>query len=239
MAGTYVYIDGLNFYYGAIRGTSYKWFDLEAWVRTLLPRDNIGLIQYFTAPVRQQYPGDRAHERQNVLLRALSANPLISVHEGHFTTEAKWRPLADHKFGLRDLFRPVLRPSPIVRAIFAEARRRRYEAWTLARVMVDEEKRSDVSLAAHLVYDSVTNACDKAVVVTNDSDLMEPLILAAQTGIQVGLVNPHRSPTNRRLKGVAAFEIPFRREALAKCLLPMTVRARNGRQLHCPNEWRP
>lgn len=49
--GTIVYIDGFNLYYGAVKGTRYKWLDLEALCRRLLPKDNIAQIRYFTAQV--------------------------------------------------------------------------------------------------------------------------------------------------------------------------------------------
>ena len=48
---TIVYIDGFNFYYGAVKGTPYKWLDLEALCRRLLPKDQIVKIRYFTARV--------------------------------------------------------------------------------------------------------------------------------------------------------------------------------------------
>jgi hypothetical protein len=37
---TYVYVDGLNFYYGALVKTPYKWLDYEALSRLLVPHDN-------------------------------------------------------------------------------------------------------------------------------------------------------------------------------------------------------
>jgi len=122
--------------------------------------------------------------------------------------------------------------------MFAEARRRRTDPVTVARVIVDEEKRSDVSLAAHLVYDAVTGACDKALLISNDGDLKEPIVLARSAGVPVGLVNPHPCGTNGRLRAAASFEIPFRREMVARCQMPNTVRDRKGRELHKPAEWR-
>ncbi len=74
MAGTFIYIDGLNFYYGAVKGTSNRWVDLGALSRHLVPNDQIVKIRYFTAIVKQRWPGDRAHERQNAYLRAVLAN---------------------------------------------------------------------------------------------------------------------------------------------------------------------
>lgn len=40
---TIVYIDGFNLYYGALRGSHYRWLDLEALSRRLLPKDDIHL----------------------------------------------------------------------------------------------------------------------------------------------------------------------------------------------------
>jgi hypothetical protein len=47
---TTVYIDGFNLYYGALRDTPYKWLDLEALCRRLLPKDNINKIRYLNHP---------------------------------------------------------------------------------------------------------------------------------------------------------------------------------------------
>jgi len=38
---TVVYIDGFNFYYGALKGTCYKWLDLARFFQILRPGDNI------------------------------------------------------------------------------------------------------------------------------------------------------------------------------------------------------
>ena len=32
-----VYVDGFNLYYGALKGSPYKWLDVDALFRTLLP----------------------------------------------------------------------------------------------------------------------------------------------------------------------------------------------------------
>src|SRR6266404_262250 len=46
-----VYIDGFNLYYGALKGTPYKWLDLTRLCQALLPSDTIQEIKYFTARV--------------------------------------------------------------------------------------------------------------------------------------------------------------------------------------------
>ena len=77
---TNVYIDGFNLYYGAMKGTSNKWLDLEALCHRLLPSDEIKRIRYFTAKVSAR-PGDpQQPQRQQTYLRALESLPTVSVH---------------------------------------------------------------------------------------------------------------------------------------------------------------
>jgi hypothetical protein len=54
-----------------------------------------------------------------------------------------------------------------------------------------EEKGSDVNLASHLVRDAFMNLFDVAVVVTNDTDLIEPIkIVRDDVGKAIGLLSP-------------------------------------------------
>ncbi len=64
-------------------------------------------------------------------------------------------------------------------------------------VIKTEEKGSDVNLATYLLLDSFHKDAQAAVVISNDSDLKEPLAVAQDTfGLTVGIVNPH--PPDRR-----------------------------------------
>jgi len=74
-----VYIDGFNFYYGAVRGTAWKWLDFEACLRRLRPADDVQRVYYFTALV----DGPKS-KRQQQYLRALAALPLVQVILGKF-----------------------------------------------------------------------------------------------------------------------------------------------------------
>jgi 6-hydroxy-3-succinoylpyridine 3-monooxygenase len=51
---TIVYVDGLNLYYAALRGTPYKWLDLYALFRdkVLEAGTEVEQIRYYTAPVK-------------------------------------------------------------------------------------------------------------------------------------------------------------------------------------------
>ena len=68
------------------------------------------------------------------------------------------------------------------------------------RVIKTEEKGSDVNLATHLLHDAHMGRFDIAVVVSNDSDLLEPIkIVRGQLGKKVGILNPHKNPSRALL----------------------------------------
>jgi uncharacterized LabA/DUF88 family protein len=93
---TNVYIDAFNLYYGPVRGTQYKWLDLGALCRAMLPSDTIHKIKYFTALVssRPNDPGQR--QRQEVYLRAIKTIPNIAIYQGHFLMHRVLMPLASN-----------------------------------------------------------------------------------------------------------------------------------------------
>ena len=71
----------------------------------------------------------------------------------------------------------------------------------MALVQKTEEKGSDVNLATYLLLDAFTKDCDAAVVISNDSDLKEPIALTQSVlRIPVGVLNPH--PPNRRSRAI-------------------------------------
>jgi 6-hydroxy-3-succinoylpyridine 3-monooxygenase len=77
---TNVYIDGFNFYYGAVKNTPYRWLDFDAYVRSFRSKDDIRRIYYFTARVD---PGPH-RQRQDTFLLALATRPCIEIVEGKF-----------------------------------------------------------------------------------------------------------------------------------------------------------
>lgn len=138
---TGIYIDGLNLYYGALRGTSFKWLDLEKLARCLVPHDDIAFVRYFSARISSRFGEVDAQVRQAVYLRALQSNPLISVHLGYVKQKVRKLPLSTNK------------THPLEMAL----------------VIIDEEKGSDVSLASHLLNDAFQHRIDKAVLVNTEA----------------------------------------------------------------------
>ena len=90
---TIVYIDGFNFYYGAVKDTPHKWLDFEAFCRLLLPRGNIVKIRYFTARISALPHDPQAPARQDTYLREFGTLPLIEIHYGDFATRPRRMPL--------------------------------------------------------------------------------------------------------------------------------------------------
>lgn len=161
---TNVYIDGFNFYYGAVKGTPHRWLNLERLCQLLLPGQTIGQIKYFTAKVSARPSDPNQPLRQQLYLRALATLPKVSVHFGHFLSHEIMMPLVV----------PPGQPQKYVR------------------VVKTEEKGSDVNLATHLLHDAHMGRFDIGVVVSNDSDLLEPIKIVRQVlKKKVGILNPH------------------------------------------------
>lgn len=169
---TNVYVDGFNLYYGALRKTPYRWLDLNALFKALLPKNEIQEIKYFTALVSARPNDPNQPVRQQLYLRALESFPNISVHLGHFLVHEVSMPL-----------------------VVAPGEQQRY-----AKVIKTEEKGSDVNLATHLLHDAHMNRFDVAVVVSNDSDLLGPIkIVRGELRKRVGILNPQKHPSRALL----------------------------------------
>ena len=87
-----VYVDGLNLYNGALRGSAYRWLDLEKLSRALLQsNDHVQRIRYFTALIDGR-SGRGSRRRQKAYIRALGSIACLTVHFGSFVTHAKSMP---------------------------------------------------------------------------------------------------------------------------------------------------
>jgi uncharacterized LabA/DUF88 family protein len=201
---THVYIDGFNLYFGCLRDTPYRWLDLVALCRRLLPPDQRpSLIHYFTARITSRPDNPSAPTRQQMCLRALSTlAPTVAIHYGRFQdTQVMAR-----------LVTPLTDGTKYVR------------------VHKTEEKGSDVNLASHLLREAFTGACTTAVVVSNDSDLATPLRMAREDcGLTVGVINPHypRNPSYA-LAQHADFVRPIHDRFLRSSQFPDRLADRHG-----------
>jgi NYN domain len=103
-------------------------------------------------------------------------------------------------------------------------------------VIKTEEKGSDVNLATYLLLDAFKRDCKAAVVISNDSDLREPITVAQrELGLIVGIINPH--PPQRRSRALQpTFFKQIRESALRACQFPHVLTDANGK-IHKPTRW--
>jgi uncharacterized LabA/DUF88 family protein len=197
----FVYVDGFNLYYGAERAAA-KWLNLGALSERLIrPSDELLAIKYYTALISARPRDPEAPIRQQMYLRALKTIPNLSIHYGHFLSHTVRMPLA---------------------ASVASGNVEYVE------VLKTEEKGSDVNLASHLLRDAFTKKFSLAVVVSNDSDLAEPIRIARQElGMRVGVWNPQKNPS-RVLQRHSDFFKTIRGQILRECQFPPLLRDAHG-----------
>ena len=173
MKKTVVYIDGFNLFYRALKGTSHKWLDLHALCVAALPKDcDIVAIKYYTARVSGKINPQSPRDQQ-AYLNALGSLSCVSIYFGSFQVSEKFSYLATPL-----TFQPasVTPAHPVPR---------------FAKVIKTEEKGSDVNLGVHLVRDAFVGAFEQAAILTNDTDLVEPIrIVTAETKLPVILLTP-------------------------------------------------
>lgn len=169
--------------------------------------------------------------RQNIYIRALETLPNISIHYGHYLQS---------KVMMR-----LVSPPP--------------NGSAYAEVLKMEEKGSDVNIATYMLIDAFRLDCDQLVVVTNDSDLAEPVrIINKELHLPVGIFNPHTADTALRrsrltgrplqharpsveLKKVARFYREISSEGpnchMALSQFPDQLSDSQGRQIRKPTAW--
>ena len=89
---TYIYVDGFNLYYGAVKDTPYKWLNLKALFGYLLKsQHDIQAIKYFTALVSGKIDRDQPL-RQKAFLRAIQKYiPELSIYYGPISLAIQFR----------------------------------------------------------------------------------------------------------------------------------------------------
>lgn len=204
-----VYIDGFNLYYGVLKGTPYRWLDLGAFARAITPQKYaVQQIRYFTAKVSPVPNNPSVHVRQTAYLDAIAAQC----------------PNVAIQYG-HYLRHPVNLPDANAPGV-------------MRRVLKTEEKGSDVNLAVHLVNDAWVGGHQAAVVVSNDSDLLEAIKLTKARGITIYWLPPLRAgryPAQVLRQEVGSMQRIYR-QTLPACQLPNPVMTPKG-AVHKPAGW--
>ena len=202
------YVDGFNLYYGAVKGTPYKWLDISKMIQHLLPKNQVLKIKYFTALVNSRPQDPLQPLRQQIYLRALKTIPNLEIILGHFLSHEVRMPLAKCAPG-----------------------KQKYVS-----VIKTEEKGSDVNIATHLLHDGYQGTYGVAIVISNDSDLVEAIKIV-QNELKKGVIvlNPFKNTPSQELNKVATFVKPIRQGVLAASQFPSPMQDQNGSFYKPPN----
>jgi hypothetical protein len=202
-----VYIDGFNLYYGALKpNPSLKWLDVQALACALAPASDIW-VRYFTAKVKPSRD-PTSPDRQRQYLAAVRSLQRVSIHYGHFTTHPTTMPMANPRPG-----------GPLT-----------------VEVLKTEEKGSDVNLATFLLLDGFDHLYEDAIVISDDSDLAEPVAQANRRFGPVHIISPRGLRLNSLVEGSSSWA-PLPLETLAACQLPSPLLLPTGNTVHRPPEW--
>lgn len=221
---TYVYVDGFNLYYGAVKGTQYRWLNIVELCRRLMPENEIVRVHYFTARVKPTPDDQTKNVRQQIFIRALETLPEIQVTYGSFLRQAKKMPLAPARHGRKDDKRPGVVSL-------------KKDGPTAAIVWHMEEKGSDVNIAARLVSDAFRKRFEAAAVLSADSDLALAIEMVTNEAHKpVGVIFPkHRKSV--RLDAIASFRKTITTSLLKECQFPDEIEDARGRTIRKPAEW--
>jgi uncharacterized LabA/DUF88 family protein len=184
---TIIYVDGFNLYFRLLqKRPALKWLNIKALAEHVLkPANQIVAVRYYTARVSGRL-SPLGPARQQIYLDALATIPEISVHMGMFLTSEKFAGLVHP---------PQFRPTASMPLPWPD----------VVKVLKVEEKGSDVNLACHLLLDAFQGNFDVAAVLSNDSDLVEPIRIVTQVLRKpVGLLSPVNNP-NPELSRASSF----------------------------------
>jgi hypothetical protein len=144
------YIDGFNLYYGMKKkyGRKHLWLDVVELIRHLRPDDEIAVVRYFTAIVKNDAA---AADNQHQYIDAMKARntSLLDVRLGRFK---------DRNIGV------CRRCGQPYRCLCG----RDYRSW--------EEKETDVALGAMMVADAAIGKADITLLISADTDLAPALV---------------------------------------------------------------
>lgn len=217
---------------------------------------SVETVKYYTARVSGIADPDQPR-RQQIYLSALQNVPGVEIYFGNFLAKAVCRPLANVPIANREIIigsQNFSLPAGNHRVMEDPARSdSRQEvipvgSYALKSCKVDprpvpvrdavrvrvhwmEEKGSDVNLATHLVHDAWTGIFEAAAVVSNDTDLVEPIrVVTREINKPVIVLCPSSRGAAQALKSVATsvYHVHFHhlRASLFPDRIPGTVIAK-------------
>lgn len=231
----YVYVDGFNLFYGSLKKSPYKWLDIEKLCQAYFPKYEIAKIKYFSAITKARKDDLNKPVRQQIYFRALRTIPCLEIILGSFQENHSRNPIVSHYKNKRQSIIVEFLKSLNMKLPLADDNKRKKHQFVW--IKKTEEKGSDVNLGAHLVSDAYEKKFDIGVVVSNDSDLAEPIrIVNNKLKIPVGLLSPYKI-SNRKLIKATKFQKTIRSGALQNSQFFESLTDKTG-NFHKPKDWK-
>jgi uncharacterized LabA/DUF88 family protein len=203
-----VYIDGFNLYYGSLKDKPGRWLDLYNFSKSLLPKEIYEpKVNYFSAPLVSRYSN--------------------KINDGQRRTrqQAYLRALEVAK-NINIKLGFFLTHEVIMHTIDGKN----------VKVWKTEEKGTDVNIASTLINEGHNDIFDIAIVISNDSDLVEPIrIVTEELKKKVIVFNPFNK-NSVELQKVATEHRKIRRWMIEKNQLPEVMQDENG-EVKMPEGW--
>lgn len=209
------YVDGFSVYYACFRGptkTPYahlKWLNYRLLFEAMFPQDSIDLVRIYTAIAPNPPDDPQQASRHDAFIRALRTLPNVEVYVGRFQKSKR------EAF----LVRPI-ENAPIQQTVY-----------------IFQEKKSDVSLATHLMVDAFEDRFDRAVVLTNDTDFTVPVSMVCERFHREVIVVSPDITLSRDLAKAGTSGHVLDRGLLSVCQLTNPVVDAQGRSIHKPTNW--
>jgi len=218
---TIAYIDGFNLYFGSLKGTDYRWLNLEKLVKRICkeqnPKSEVISVKYFTADIKAKLStrgNNSCIAQQNYLLSLQAHSSNLEIIRGKYNIQPK---------------QYYAHQEPVDFSL-------KHNVWQA------EEKQTDVSIAVHSLCDVIDNECDQVVIFSNDSDLSPALeqIKSRKASIIIGVVAPIRGEGRQPSSDLRKFSdwtrTGIREEELKNSQLPDKVMTRK-RTILKPEHW--
>lgn len=203
-----VYVDGFNLYYRALKNTPYKWLNLAAVAQALLKPGDTVQLIRFFTARVSPRAGDPDAPRRQQI----------------YFDALQTLPNIVFHYG-RFLSKTKKRPLVSNPSRFVE-------------IHDTEEKGSDVNLAVHLLNDGWRNNYDLALVMSQDTDLMEPIRMVKQDLRKtIGLVWMDGGRPDPYMSSAASFTRHMRKSMLAASQFPNPVIKADGTPIAKPATW--
>lgn len=252
-----VFIDGFNLFY-CLKAAKFKWLNLPALCDSLAVRGRfVHNIHYFTAMVDGVGDANRP-KRQQDYLKAIETDSRVKVHKGTFLKKTVVGPV--ERLMLPDsTITSSTPPTLLAKGLHAVAdtygKTRNLSVYnkkdiftpksgppSFAIVQTREEKGSDVNLASHLLLSAFRGEYDQAIVVTNDSDLCEPVrIVKEELNKEVTVCyvpqDKNKNYKSTQLHKAASGTLHVNWAQLRKYPFPAHITLGDGSVVSKPAEW--